>query len=195
MNRSLSLPLLLVVSALVTACSGATVPTSRPVDDATPLLATATPAVTDDAAGSDAAAATLTCAALLPDDELKNIVFATIGNLAERTFPGSTECNWPYDKNGMGTNDFFQVILDRNASDVDLWRATKDSEAGDDAQTPIAIEGIGDESYTWVGQGGYRKLYVRRGDVTLILRFNSDLIALNSESTMIDFATRLFGRA
>ncbi len=198
LRHALTLTCLLAGTVALTACGGASpvVPASATTDTAaTPSEPTPEPVATDDATGNDAEPGILSCAVLLPDDELHNILFVPTGTLTERTYPGSTECKWQYDATGMGANDFFQVILDRNASDVDLWRATKDSESDGESQNVTAIEGIGDESYTWVGQGDYRKLYVRRGDVTLILRFNSNLGALYSPSTMTNFVDRLFGRA
>jgi hypothetical protein len=135
------------------------------------------------------------CATLLPADEVKSILGVTPGQLKERTFPGTTECYWPYAKDGSATQDYFQFILSADGGDPSLWRATKDSEAREDSKEPIAIDGIGDESYTWTGQGNYRKLYVRRGDTTLVIRADSALPVLSTESTMIDFVDRLFGRA
>ena len=73
--------------------------------------------------------------------------------------------------------------------------ATKEAEARSDSATPTTRDGIGDESCTWVGQGDYRKLYVRRGDLTVIARGSSSLPVLSTESTIIGFADRLLGRA
>jgi hypothetical protein len=153
-----------------------------------------TPAAADPTAENGGGAAA-SCAALLPADEVHTIIGIAPEPVDERTYPGSVECTWGYAKDGSAVQDFFQVILNTNASDVALWEATKDAEADSDSETPISIDGIGDESYTWTGQGDYRKLYVRRGDATLIIRASSALPILSTESTMIDFADRLFGRS
>ena len=150
--------------------------------------------------GGDGAAgggtdATVTCAVLLPADEVQSILGVTPEPVNGRTFPGNTDCTWSYAKDGAAVQDFFQVILGSVDGDTSLWIATKDSEARTDSATPISIDGIGDESYTWTGQGDYRKLYVRRGERTLTIRASSALPILSTESTMIDFADRLFGRA
>jgi hypothetical protein len=153
-----------------------------------------TPAAADPTAENGGGAAA-SCAALLPADEVHTIIGIAPEPVDERTYPGSVECTWGYAKDGSAVQDFFQVILNTNASDVALWEATKDAEADSDSETPISIDGIGDESYTWTGQGDYRKLYVRRGDATLIVRAPTTLPILSTESTMIDFADRLFGRS
>jgi hypothetical protein len=190
-RRSRANPAALAVacSIALTACGGGSSPAPAGVTDPPTTPAAADP--TSENAGGAAAS----CATLLPTDEVQSILGVAPEPVDEQTYPGSVECKWGYAKDGAAVQDFFQVILNTNAGDVALWEATKDAEADSDSETPVSIDGIGDESYTWTGQGDYRKLYVRRGDATLIIRAASALPILSTESTMIDFADRLFGRA
>ena len=180
----------LACSIMLAACGGG----SSPAPDAGATDPPTTPAAADPTAESGGEAAA-SCATFLPTDEVQTILGVAPEPVDERTYPGSVECKWGYARDGAAVQDFFQVILNTNAGDVALWEATKDAEADSDSETPISISGIGDESYTWTGQGDYRKLYVRRGDATLIIRASSALPILSTESTMIDFANRLFGRS
>jgi hypothetical protein len=193
MNRRslvISAAVALACSIAVAACGGG----SSPAPDAAVTDPPTTPATPDATTESDGGLAA-SCASLLTTDEVQTILGVAPEPVSERTYPGSLECSWAYAEDGVAVQDFFQVLLNTNAGDVALWEATKDAEADSDTQTPIAIDGIGDESYTWTGQGDYRKLYVRRGDTTLIVRGSAALPILSTESTMIDFADRLFGRA
>jgi hypothetical protein len=160
---------------------------SNPAESATP------DATTDPVSGG--ASGTPACADLLPPDEVALLVGVTPEPVTDRSFPGTTDCSWSYAADGTAVQDFFNVILGTDPSGVELWRLTAENAARVDNETATSIDGIGDESYTWVGQGDYRKLYVRRGDATLVLSFDSGLPALFSESQIIDFADRLFGRA
>lgn len=199
MNRSrLVLALPLAASLALAACGGGA--TAAPGGNGSTSAPEPTPAATDAGSGGDGASgggtgAAVTCAVLLPADEVQSILGVTPEPVDERTFPGSTDCSWSYAKDSAAVQDFLRVSLDTNADDVALWRSTADNAARVDSQTTTSIDGIGDESYTWVGQGDYRKLYVRRGDTTLVISGSSALPVLSTESTMIDFADRLFGRA
>lgn len=189
-SRATSIAVSLACTIALAACGGG----SSPAPGGGATDSPATPAAADPTTeGGGGAAAS--CATLLPPDEGQSILGVAPEPVDERTYPGSIECNWSYAGDGAAVQDFFQVILNTNAGDVALWEATKDAEADSDSETPISIDGIGDESYTWTGQGDYRKLYVRRGDATLIIRAPSALPILSTESTMIDFADRLFGRS
>ena len=106
------------------------------------------PDPTTESAGEAAAS----CATLLPTDEVQTILGVAPEPVDERTYPGSVECSWSYAEDGTAVQDFFQVILNANAGDVALWEATKDAEADSDSETPISIDGIGDESYTWTAR-------------------------------------------
>ena len=138
--------------------------------------------------------ATVACATILSDDELMSILGVAPTATDEQGYPGATTCDWTYTAAGATYDSFFQVQAEANGDEFGIWTGAKDSEASGDAKEPIPVAGIGDESYTWVGQGDYRKLYVRRGDRTLIIRAPSTLPVLSTESTMIDLADRLFGR-
>jgi hypothetical protein len=199
MNRHGSLlGLALTASLALVGCGGGA--SAAPAGSGSTSALESTPAATDAGSGGDGspgggATATVTCEVLLPADEVQSILGVTPKPVDERTYPGSTDCSWSYAKDGAAVQDFFRVSLDTNADDVALWRSTADNAARVDSQTPTSIDGIGDESYTWVGQGDYRKIYVRRGDTTLVISGSSALPVLSTESTMIDFADRLFGRA
>lgn len=194
--------LAVAASLALAACGGGSTPAAGGSSTAPPSAAPTEAAAPTDAGSAapandatPAAGGALDCATLLPADEAAAIVGVTPEPVEERTFPGSTECYYPYAADGAAVQDFLQVILDTNAADVSTWSGLQGAEADSDSATPTSIDGIGDESFTWVGQGDYRKLYVRRGDTTLILRFDANLPALFSEAQMIDFADRLFGRA
>jgi hypothetical protein len=197
-RRSLSLAVPLAATVLLAACGGGA--STAPGGNAATMAPASMPAATDAGSGGNGSqggetGTTVTCAVLLPADEVQSILGVAPEPVTERTFPGSTECKWSYAADGTAVQDFFQVILDTNAADVAIWDGLRSSEADSDAATPTSIDGIGDEGHTWVGQGDYRKLYVRRGNQTLILRFDANLPALFSESQLIDLADRLFGRA
>jgi hypothetical protein len=189
-SRTTSIAVALACTMALAACGGGSSPApGAGATDPPPTPAAADP--TTEGGGGIAAS----CATLLPTDEVQTILGVPPEPVDERTYPGSLECTWSYAEDGAAVQDFLQVIINTNAGDAALWEATKDAEADSDSETPIAIDGIGDASYTWTGQGDYRKLYVRRGDATLIIRASSALPVLSTESTMIDFADRLFGRS
>ena len=192
-RRRWMLGLSLATALAVAACGAGASPATSGGGTGAAATPDPTPAATDAASGGGVTAAT--CAALLPPDEVRSILGVPPEPVHERTFPGTTECTWQYAQDGAAVQDFLQVILTSLGGDDSLGIATKDSEADSDSATPTAIDGIGDESYTWVGQGDYRRIYVRRGDRTLMVRGSSALPVLSTESTMIDFADRLFGRA
>lgn len=195
-RRSWSLTALsLALVTAIGACGGASAePTAAPVD-AMPQPSDISPGASADDGGG-AAPAEVTCATLLPSAELENPAVLGIAPTStdERGYPGAVDCTWTYTAPGASSQDFFQVLLNANPDNATLWQATASSEADGESGEPISIDGIGDESYTWVGQGDYRKLYVRRGERTLIVRGPSDVLVFANESSMIDLADRLFGR-
>lgn len=196
------LGLALATSVALAACGGGggVTPAPAATDGRTPAPAATdagTPPETTAApdAGSGGTGTAATCADLLPEDEVALILGVTPEPVTDRSFPGTTDCAWSYAADGTAIQDFFTATLGTDPTSVELWRLTAENAARVDDATATSIDGIGDESYTWVGQGDYRKLYVRRGDATLVLSFDATLPALMSESQMIDFADRLFGRA
>ena len=193
------LPLALTLASALAACGGSAAMPTEPAGNLTPPPAQEAPAAVTDRPSGDAAEiapADVTCATLLPADELEGI--ALLGTAPtdtdESRYPGAVDCSWTYTAPDAASEDFFQVLVDANPDNATIWSAMAGAEADGDVQEPIAIDGIGDESYTWVGQGDYRKLYVRRGDRTLIVRGPSTVLVFANESSMIDFADRLFGR-
>ena len=80
---------------------------------------------------------------------------------------------------------------------VDIWKSTREAEIKNEASGTVvnSIDGLRDENYTWVSKpSNTRVVYARRGDKALILRFAPGILALSTESQIIDYADRLFGR-
>ncbi len=194
-HRSGSAVVLLALAAAVVACGGSAAGPEDALDDRTPPPTVEVPAGSSDDTTA-AAPADVSCATLLPAAELEAVALLGIAPTStdERGYPGVVDCSWTYTGPDAASQDFFQVLVNANPDNADLWTATATAEADGDAQEPIAINGIGDEAYTWVGQGDYRKLYVRRGERTLVVRGPSTILVFANESSMIDFADRLFGR-
>jgi hypothetical protein len=192
-HRSSQLALLLFLGASLAACGGGAEPTRQP-GEAAALPSAAEPAATGD--GVDAPAVAATCATLLPDDELANPALLGVAppEPDERGYPGAVDCTWTFTRPGAASEDFLQVLVNANPDNATIWQAMAGAEADGESGEPIPIAGIGDASYTWVGQGDYRKLYVRRGEDTLIVRGPQSLLVFANESSMIDLADRLFGR-
>jgi hypothetical protein len=141
-----------------------------------------------------AAVASVTCAALLPAGELRAILGAEPARLNERSNPGSADCTWHYTAPGATYETFFQVLVDATEMAVPMWLPTRDSEARMDSREPNAVAGIGDEAYAWTGQADYRRLYVRQGSRTLVIRGPVALPALAAEPAMTELAATLLGR-
>jgi hypothetical protein len=146
-----------------------------------------------DAAASAASGepATVTCETLLPRDEIRTVLGAEPDKVQEDARPGSTACWWYYTPPGAVQRVFFQVVI---SGASDMWLPMRDSEARNDSRTPAAAAGIGDEAYTWVGQADYRRLYVRQGRKTLVVRGPVALPALAAEPAMAKLAATLLGR-
>ena len=141
-----------------------------------------------------AAVASVTCAALLPAGELRAILGTEPARLNERSNPGSADCTWHYTAPGATYETFFQVLVDATETAVPMWLPTRDSEARMDSREPNAFAGIGDEAYAWIGQANYRRLYVRQGSKTLVIRGPVALPALADERAIGKLATTLLGR-
>lgn len=192
MTHRHTLGILSSLTLAVAACGGGSTASSRAAESFAATAVTSAPV--DAGTPTSAGGTTLRCATILTDDEQHSILGVLPTRTDERAHPGSTTCTWTYTAVDATYEDFLQVQAEANGDEYGIWTATKDSEASSDIKEPISVAGIGDESYTWVGQGDYRKLYVRRGDLTLIIRGPSTLPVLSTESTMIDLADRLFGR-
>ena len=146
------------------------------------------------ASAPPAAPATVACAALLPADELRAVLGVSPERTDENAYPGSTTCRWTYVPEGSIYKSFFQVIAATDDGGGDMWRAMRNDEARMDSRTPDAVAGIGDEAYAWIGQADYRRLYVRKGSRTLVIRGPVALPALAAEPAMAKLAATLLGR-
>lgn len=193
-SRSHSLLLAVALSAAVAACGGGSTAPTAASTVAAPHASAGVAESTPEAAGTTAVEAT--CATLLSNEELANpaLLGAPPAKLTEGGYPGAVDCRWTYTAPDATASDFLSVLVNANADNTSTWSAMASDESREDGEAPIAVDGIGDESYTWVGQGDYRKLFVRRGERTLIVRGPKDLHVFADESSMIDFADRLFGR-
>jgi hypothetical protein len=138
--------------------------------------------------------ATVACAALMPADELRAVLGVDPERTDENAYPGSTTCRWSYVPEGSIYKSFLQIVTATNDPSGDMWRAMHTDEARMDSRTPGAVPGIGDEAYAWVGQADYRRLYVRKGSKTLVIRGPVSLPALTAEPAMAKLAATLLAR-
>jgi hypothetical protein len=201
--------LLLVMLALA-ACGGAasTAPGGSGDQSAQPTRQSATttvastpvnaaPATPARAGTNSAAAAVVPCAQLVPPDELKLILGVEPNTANEQAPAGSTACTWQYTPKNAAQQEQFQVQATAGSGVVDTWKSARNAELKTEPTDTVvnSIDGLNDENYTWVSKpNNFRVVYARRGDKTLILRFPPTLLALSTESQIIDFADRLFGR-
>ena len=199
----------LVMLALA-ACGGATPTTptgsggqpTKPAQPAATLTVASTPvnaapATSTPTGASSAAAKVVPCAQLVPPDELKLILGVNPVTANEQVFAGSTTCTWRYTPKNATQEERFQVQATSGSTAVDIWKSTREAELKNEpTDTAVnSIDGLRDENYTWVSKSSNaRVVYARRGDKALILRFASGILALSTESQIIDYADRLFGR-
>ena len=206
--RSL-LPALSFVMLALAACGGASATTpagsgSQPTKPAqlaatrsvasTPVNATPT---TSAHASTNSAAKVAPCAQLVPSDELKLILGVNPMTANEQLSAGSATCTWQYTPKNGTQEERFQVQAASGSAAVDIWKSTREAEIKNEASGAVvnSIDGLRDENYTWVSKpSNIRVVYARRGDKTLILRFAPGILALSTESQIIDYADRLFGR-
>jgi len=138
--------------------------------------------------------ATVTCAELLPPAEARSLLGVDPDKVKEDARPGATACTWYYTPAGSVQRVFISALVTFGPGAADMWLPMRDSEARNDSRQPAAVAGIGDEAYTWVGQADYRRLYVRRGGKTLVIRGPVALPALAETSAMAELAGKLLGR-
>jgi hypothetical protein len=139
--------------------------------------------------------AVIPCSQLIPPDELNNLLFNAAATLAETSYPGGTSCEWKYTANGASQESLFYI---QTSSDASIWEGTRNSELSNEPSDLVvnSINGLGDESYVWTSKvTGQYVVYVRKGDKTLIMRFNpQDILYMANESGIIDMADRIFNR-
>lgn len=134
------------------------------------------------------------CDALLPPAEVRALLGVEPEPVGEQVFPGSSSCIWHFTPKDSVNRDFFQVVVSFGPTAANLFLPTRDSEARWDTQEPQAVSGIGDEAYTWVGDRLFRRLHVRQGGRTLVIRGPVALPALADEAGMRQLASTLLGR-
>jgi hypothetical protein len=141
--------------------------------------------------------ATVPCTQLIPSDELNNLLANQPATLAETAFPGGTSCLWKFTPSGATQESLFYVQVDFTG-DTSMWEATRKSELSNEPSDIVvnSIDGLGDESYTWISKStDQRVVYVRKGVKTMIMRYKAqDILYMNNESGIIDMADRIFNR-
>lgn len=152
--------------------------------------------VTEPPAGNDVSAdVTVPCAQIISPEDVNLLLNNASSTLVENAYPGGTSCEWKYTPNGGSQASLFYI---QTSKDTSLWESTRESELSNEPSdiVVISIDGLGDENYTWVSQTtGQRVVYVRKGDKTLIMRFNpTDILFLSTESGIIDYVDRIFNQ-
>lgn len=180
-----------IVVALLGLAAGALACGSSP---ASPPATATEPPVSAPTRAADVSA-TVPCSQLIAPDALKLLLNNADATLSDQVNPGTSTCTWNYTPTGSTEPGYFQVEVDYSAAAVETWTAARQSELGNEpAETAVvSITGLGDENYTWVSQpSGQRIIYARDGNKTLIMRFAPDVLFLQSESGIIDYAERIF---
>jgi hypothetical protein len=201
-NLRLHLPALLLVMSAFAACGGATSTTpagsggqpTKPVRPAGTLTVANSPVKPEPATSTttstnSGAAKVVPCAQLVPPDELKLILGVNPMTANEQVVARSTTCTWHYTPKNVTQEERFQVQATSGSAAVDIWKSAREAELKNEASDTVvnSIDGLSDESNT-------RVIYARRGDKALSLRFAPGILALSTESQIIDYADRLFGR-
>jgi len=142
--------------------------------------------------------ATVPCTQLIPADELNSLLFNAPAILKETSYPGGTSCEWKYTPNGGSQESLFYIQVDFSEGSVSMWEATRNSELSNEPSDIVvnSIDGLGDESYTWASRStGQYVVYVRKGNRTLIMRYNAqEILFMGTESGILDMADRIFNR-
>lgn len=195
-NRIPVLIFILLLAFSTLAC-GATSVAAEPTEPP------AQPAVTElpvgASAGNETGSSTVVpCSQLIPADELSLLLSHASASLKENVFPSGTSCEWKYVPNGGTQENLLYLQASSTNGDTSLWEGMRTSELSDEPSDIVvnSMDGLGDESYTWVSKTtGQRVVYVRKGDKTLVMRFNpQDILFMANESGIIDMADRIFDR-
>jgi hypothetical protein len=186
--------LALTLSAL--ACGTSSSP--QPVEEgpAQSVQATEPPANPPSGSGTDPNAV-VPCSQIVPPDELKNLLINLTPTLTENSFPGGTSCVWSY-TSASGQSSTFSLQVDFSDSAASIWESTRQSELSNEPSDIVvnSIDGLADESYVWSSKTtGLYVVYARKGDRTLIMRYNAqDILFMGTESGIIDMTDRIFSR-
>jgi hypothetical protein len=196
MNKNFRFVIVLAILALTfsTLACGASSSSPQPAQSAPAIE----PPVSAPVESSTDPNATVPCTQLIPADELNNLLFNAPATLVENAYPGGTSCEWKYTANGATQESLFYIKIDFSDSAAAMWEATRKSELSNEPSDIVvnSIDGLGDESYTWVSKStGQRVVYVRKGAKTMIMRYNAqDILYMYNESGIIDMADRIFNR-
>lgn len=190
--------LFIITSILALTISTLACGASAPAQPAEEQPVQSAPATEPPVSESDSSTTTIPCAQLISPDEVNLLLNNAPTTLSENVYPGTSTCTWQYTPIDGTSQSFFQVQADYNDTAVVLWKATRESEISNEASDTVvvSIPGLGDENYTWVSQpSNMRVVYVRKGDKTLIMRFEpQEILFLQTESGIIDYADRIFNR-
>jgi hypothetical protein len=141
--------------------------------------------------------AVVPCSQIVPPDQLKNLLINLPPTLTENSFPGGTSCVWSY-VNAVGQSSTFSLQVDFSPNAVTMWESTRQSELSNEPSDIVvnSIDGLEDENYVWSSKTtGLYVVYARKGDRTLIMRYNAqDILFMGTESGIIDMADRIFSR-
>lgn len=197
-NSHLFVIMSIIALTLSTLACGAS-SSAQPAEEQSAQSAPATEAPVREPAGNESnSSATVPCAQLISPDDVKLLLNNASSTLNESAYPGGTTCTWQYTPIDGTSQSFFQVQADYSDTAVVLWETTRESEIKNEASDTVvvSIPGLGDENYTWVSQpSNMRVVYIRKGDKTLIMRFEpQEILFLQTESGIIDYADRIFNR-
>lgn len=141
---------------------------------------------------------TVSCAQLVPPDELNLLVNQAAAMLTETKNPGSTTCLWLYTPKGASQASTFEVQVNFGKTAVQDWESARKAEiANEPADTVVtSIDQLGNENYNWIsGLSKQWVVYVRSGEQTLVMRFKAaDILFLQTDPGIIDMADRILNR-
>ena len=189
---------LLALALSLAACAQKSSPQPAAADQAGQPVATAAQPAANPAANGTNADKTVSCAQLVPPDELNLLVNQAAATLTETKNPGSTTCLWQYTPKGAVQASTFEVQVNFGKTAVQDWESARKAEiANEPADTAvISIDQLGNENYTWNSSLNKQSVvYVRSGEQTLVMRYKAaDILFLQTESGIIDMADRIFNR-
>jgi hypothetical protein len=189
---------------LLSACgstAGMPAPVKEQAAQPTRAATQPTPAATPTAAAKAQAAkpaAALSCAKIVPPDELNLLLNKAPAVLNETKSGGGVTCSWQYTPRGGSQAGSFEVQVDFGDAAVPAWQSARQAELSKEAAglAVIHIDGLGNENYSWISKTSQQQVvYVRSGNSTLVLRFRpADILFLQTESGLMDISDRIFNR-
>lgn len=138
------------------------------------------------------------CAQLIPPDDVNLLLNNATAILNENAHPGGTICTWQYTPSGGNETHLFYLEISFGTDAAATWEIKRKYELSQEPQDIVvnSIDGLGDESYVWASEAtGLYVVFARKMDKTLIMRFQpADILFLQTESGIIDYAERIFNR-